>query len=84
MNVKFRAVGNSMTVTVPHSIITKCNIRSGDSAEVILNGNIIQFVPRKRMKADELLESYYGKPSEDIGFIETEPDGWGDHVGMET
>ncbi len=83
MNVKFRAVGNSMTVTVPHSIVSKCNLRSGDSAEVTLNGNVIQFTPCKRMRADELLENYFGKAAEEVGLIESGPDGWGCPAGGE-
>lgn len=79
MTVKFREVGNSITVTIPKNIVVAYGLRQGMEANIESNGDTISVKPI--MKADRvtiksLFANYHGD------YKPTEFD-WGGAVGKE-
>ena len=68
MMVKFREVGNSITVTVPRDIVNKLGLVQGMEADIELNDDMIIVKPRrtKKVTIKSLFEGYTGdyKPEE--------------------
>lgn len=77
MTVKFRNVGNSMSVTIPKDIVKKFNIVNGTEANISeKNGAIIVEPIRKKVTIKSLFQGYSGD------YKPTEFD-WGQPVGRE-
>ena len=79
MKVKFREVGNSLTITIPKDIVRVLNLKQGMEAEVDMKDNRIMVVPINEISnisIKSLFKDYKGdyKPNE----ID-----WGDKRGNE-
>lgn len=69
MTVKFREVGNSITVTIPKEIVTRFDIRQGMEADITATKDIITVKPISKneiITIKSLFLNYNGnyKPSE--------------------
>lgn len=69
MKVKFREVGNSMTITIPRDIVSQLGISKGNDAEVRLSNDGFMVTPvsnKKKVTVKSLFAGYTGdyKPSE--------------------
>ena len=68
MTVKFREVGNSITVTIPRSIVDQLGLVQGMEANIQTDNDNIIVVPKKKCKITikSLFSGYSGnyKPTE--------------------
>lgn len=69
MTVKFREVGNSITVTIPKSIVVQLGLSQGMEANIETNNDVIMVKPKvktNKVTIKELFNGYLGdyKPSE--------------------
>ena len=79
MTVKFREVGNSMTITIPKDIVTRCGLFQGMEASIEEENNTITVKPivsNKKITIKTLFENYHGN------YVPTEID-WGNPIGRE-
>ena len=84
MSVICRKVGNSITATIPNSIIKQTGIKPGDKLDIFVDGSSIVMVPeKKRLRGEIFLEEYYGKPVGNIQELNTENVDWGEPEGAE-
>lgn len=63
MSVKFREVGNSMTITIPRDIVLQLGIVKGNEANIELydNGFIVEpIVTREKVTIKSLFKKYNG------------------------
>jgi antitoxin MazE len=87
MQVTVQQWGNSQGIRIPKSIITAMKISINDRLEIDNNDDTITIkkVSQNRHKTiEERLESFYGKPLEQIQPVPPEPEtDWGKPAGNE-
>ena len=63
MIIKFREVGNSMTVTIPKEIVSRLEIKQGMEADISMSDDTITVKPlyqKDRVTIRSLFEGYKG------------------------
>ncbi len=78
--------GNSQGIRIPKEILGSVSISEGDALQLYVDNNtnsIILKSPQKKLKLEERLELFYGKPIDEILHMETQEVEWGTPQGNE-
>lgn len=78
--------GNSQGIRISKEILSSACISEGDTLQLYIDnttGSIILKKPQKKLKMEERLELFYGKPIDKILSIETQEVEWGAPQGKE-
>ena len=82
--VPIRKWGNSQGIRIPKKFIENLHIKENESLEMsIVEDSIIIKKCKKFNNLQERLESFYGKPIEEIFVESTEDISWGEPTGKE-
>lgn len=87
MRVRVQQWGNSQGIRIPKSVISAMKISLNDSLEINHDAETITIkktVPERHRTIEERLETFYGKPLDQIQPVEKEPEtDWGKPAGEE-
>lgn len=84
ITTSLRNVGNSLVITIPQKILQEASLKKGDIVELSFNnGDIIMSPQKKKLKGEVYLESYYGKPINEIEAWDYENIDTGSPIGEE-
>ena len=85
-NAVVKKWGNSQGIRLPKTVLDMLEISEGDTMQLFVDNDdrsIILKLNRQKLKLEERLEMYYGKPLEDIPPMTVKEVDWGSPRGNE-